>query len=44
MKEKSIGRKADILKKGQEGCIRAERDLLIAAAESAQRIIKLKLI
>ncbi|CAG8735691.1 7002_t:CDS:2, partial [Acaulospora morrowiae] len=36
-----IMRKADMLKKGQEGHIRAERDLLTAAAESAQWIVKL---
>ncbi|CAG8468771.1 35009_t:CDS:2 [Racocetra persica] len=36
-----IMRKADMLKKGQEGHIRAERDLLTAASESARWIIKL---
>ncbi|CAJ0841516.1 14491_t:CDS:2 [Entrophospora sp. SA101] len=36
-----IMRKADMLKKGQEGHIRAERDLLTAAAESAHWIVKL---
>jgi hypothetical protein len=34
-------RKADMLKKGQEGHVRAERDLLTAAAETAQWIVKL---
>ncbi|PKC66292.1 kinase-like protein [Rhizophagus irregularis] len=36
-----IMRKADMLKKGQEGHVRAERDLLTAAAETAQWIVKL---
>lgn len=36
-----IMRKADMLKKGQEGHVRAERDLLTAASESARWIIKL---
>ncbi|CAG8462571.1 8573_t:CDS:2 [Racocetra fulgida] len=36
-----IMRKADMLKKGQEGHLRAERDLLTAASESARWIIKL---
>ncbi|CAG8447624.1 8563_t:CDS:2 [Diversispora eburnea] len=34
-------KKVDMLKKGQEGHIRAERDLLTAATESAQWIVKL---
>ncbi|CAG8445662.1 3688_t:CDS:2 [Ambispora leptoticha] len=49
VREKSTGtlyamkvmRKADMLKKGQEGHVRAERDLLTAAAETAQWIVRL---
>lgn len=36
-----VMRKADMLKKGQEGHVKAERDLLTAAAETAQWIVKL---
>lgn len=36
-----VMRKADMLKKGQEGHVRAERDLMTAASESAQWIVKL---
>jgi len=36
-----IMRKSDMLKKGQEGHVKAERDLLTAAAETAQWIVKL---
>ncbi|CAG8447034.1 5599_t:CDS:2 [Ambispora gerdemannii] len=36
-----VMRKADMLKKGQEGHVRAERDLLTAAAETAQWIVRL---
>ncbi|KAG9301210.1 hypothetical protein G9A89_012593 [Geosiphon pyriformis] len=49
VREKSTGtlyamkvmRKGDMLKKGQEGHVRAERDLLTKAAESAQWIVRL---
>ncbi|KAF9283633.1 hypothetical protein BGZ88_010373, partial [Linnemannia elongata] len=36
-----VMRKADMLKKGQEGHVRAERDLMTAASESAVWIVKL---
>ncbi|KAF9582515.1 hypothetical protein BGW38_000111 [Lunasporangiospora selenospora] len=36
-----VMRKADMLKKGQEGHVRAERDLMTAASESAIWIVKL---
>ncbi|KAG0349058.1 hypothetical protein BG004_002258 [Podila humilis] len=36
-----VMRKADMLKKGQEGHVRAERDLMSAASESAVWIVKL---
>ncbi|CAI2176676.1 4200_t:CDS:2 [Funneliformis geosporum] len=36
-----VMRKADMLKKGQEGHVKAERDILTAAAENSQWIVKL---
>ncbi|KAG0223019.1 hypothetical protein BGW41_005760 [Actinomortierella wolfii] len=36
-----VMRKADMLKKGQEGHVRAERDLMTAASETATWIVKL---